>query len=179
MILLELCLVVAASCGSSVVQETPLQEAVRLTGEGAFTQALRAADRGADVVTIAQARLYVLHHAGALDEALEAGLLGLASAPEDTWLLDQCARLAMDLGASELATRLVSELSEALPASESERARSVLEDARALSDQRMAERSALRRSRIVTAALTLAATIMALIMIRTGLAASSRVSSIS
>lgn len=145
------------STGSLHAQETSLQRAVRLTGEGQLTPALAAARAGEDPLSRAQGELYVLHHAGALEAALEAGLAGLREAPGDTWLLERSAYIALSLGAGELSARLSEELRETLPASEWARHEWMLSEAQALESTRAEEAAALQRAQLVSAGVGLLA----------------------
>ncbi len=92
--------------GLSPAQESALQAAVRLTGEARFAEAVEVARAGDDPLQRAQGELYVLHRAGALEEALAAGLRGLDEAPDDAWTLEHTAYVALSLGAGDLAVRL-------------------------------------------------------------------------
>lgn len=79
--------------------------------------ALAVADACTDPRLRAQAQLYVRHHSGDISGALEAGLMGLEEVPQDLWLLERSSSLALDLGATELALKLLPRLDEALDAS--------------------------------------------------------------
>jgi hypothetical protein len=147
-------------------QETSLQEAVRLVGERRFVEALAAARKGEDPLSIAQGELYVLHHAGALSEALEAGLTGLEAAPEDPWLLEQCTDIALNLGAARIAGRLARELQEVVPESDLERASGYLEWAYALEVGQREEARALTRARITMVVVVLLSIACALLAAR-------------
>ena len=90
-----------------------------LQAEGELTQALDVASACTDPLERAQARLFVLHHAGDLAGALSAGLVGLRLVPTDPWLLERTTSLALDLGATDLALELVPRL-EAIAAGQSD-----------------------------------------------------------
>jgi hypothetical protein len=113
---------------------------------------LKAARAEVDPLVRAQAELHVLHHGGRLDSALQAGLSGLRAAPEDPWLLEQSAYIALSLGAGELAMDLGQRLREHMPPVEWPRLSWMLTEARALEQQRLAEARALKRSRTAVGA---------------------------
>jgi hypothetical protein len=156
-----LCLAAAAS---PAAQETSLQRAVRLTGEGDLSAALSAARSGQDPLTRAQGELYVLHHAGALESALQAGLRGLESAPKDPWLLERSAYIALSLGAGGLASGLSEELQAAVSPAEWSRHEWMLSEARSLESTRAAEADSLRRAQLVSALMGVGAVVLALIL---------------
>jgi len=132
----------------SSAQESALQAAVRLTGEARFAEAVEAARAGAEPLQRAQGELYAFHRAGALEEALAAGLRGLDESPDDAWTLEQTAYVALSLGAGELAVRLVERLDNVLPAEEASRLDWMRAEARRLADQRLLEQAAQHRARL-------------------------------
>lgn len=134
-----------------------LQEAVRLTQAGELLGALEAARTTPDALERAQGELYVWHHAGALREALQAGLDGLRVAPLDPWLLDRCSYLALSLGAGELALSLTEDLQAATPPESWSEKAWMMDEARALAETRAAERRSLSRARLVSSGAVLAA----------------------
>ncbi len=71
-----------------------------------------------DALLADQGRLYVRYHAGDLSAAFEAGLAGLERHPEDLWLLERSARLALDLSAAGHASELAGRLRAATRAAE-------------------------------------------------------------
>jgi len=135
-------------------------EAVRWVGEGRYAQALDAATKLGSAQERGQAQLYVLHHAGALNEALEAGLRGLDAAPDDAWLLDRCAYLAISLGAGSLARELCIRLEEHATPEAWEAAAWMLDEAEALEADRTAEALALSRARWSAALFGLASLVL-------------------
>lgn len=142
-------LVAVASLGQPTAArgEGGLQAAVRLVGEGSFAAALAAAQAEEEPLARAQAELYVLHQGGSLPRALRVGLGGLEGHPDDTWLLDQTAYLALSLGIGSLAEELYLRL-EPLSSVESwSHYEPLLLEARALEAQRAATDTALSRSR--------------------------------
>lgn len=149
----------AMTLGTAVpgaAQETHLAAAVRLAGEGRFTEALAEAHLASTQPEAAQAALYVWHHAGALEEALEAGLEGLAVVPEDPWLLDRCAFVAISLGDGALALEVCSRLERILGAEAFRQAAWMREEAERLTAQAEAEKQGEARARwTVLAALLL------------------------
>jgi len=76
---------------------------VEQTQAGRLRAAQVQADALSDPLERAQGRLYVQYAAGDLAGALRAGLEGLEHAPDDPWLLERCATLALQLRASTLA----------------------------------------------------------------------------
>ena len=145
-------------------QETSLQRAVRLTGEGDLSEALSAARSGEDLLSRAQGELYVLHHAGALEPALQAGLRGLEAAPGDPWLLERSAYIALSLGAGRLAAELSEELQAAVPPEDWARHEWMLSEARSLEGTRAAEESSLRRAQLVSSLVGVGAIALALVL---------------
>ena len=140
-------------------QETSLQRAVRLAGEGDLSAALDAARAGSSPLARAQGELYVLHHAGALEAALQAGLAGLEESPSDAWLLERSAYIALTLGAGALAIELCDELQAVLPPEEWGRHEWMQGEALALQATREEEAASLRRAKqvsVTTALLALA-----------------------
>ena len=154
----------------AVAQEVGLQAAVRLAGEGRLAEALEAARGEPRALERAQAELHVLHHAGQLTEALEAGLAGLEATPRDPWLLERCAYVALSLGAGELALRLCEELREVDAPAAWEGHAWMLEEAERLVAQRERESTALMRARW-TVALALLAGVGVALAVRRRLAA--------
>lgn len=145
-----LALLLAVSQASGA-QDSGLQQAVRLVSEGRLAQALEAARGESDALARSQAELHVLHHGGLLEEALEAGLGGLEGAPEDPWLLERTAYIALSLGTGELAVDLCEDLRRAQP-QEWERHAWMMEEALSLRSQREGERKALGRARTLVGA---------------------------
>jgi hypothetical protein len=88
-----------------------------------YADALATADSLGDPTTRAQARLYVLHQAGDLAGALRAGIDGLASAPNDLWLLERVCYIAISLRATELANEYLTRFARAAERSELDRSR--------------------------------------------------------
>lgn len=132
----------------AAAQESALQAAVRLTGEARYAEAIEAANAGEVPLQRAQGELYAYHRAGALEDALRAGLRGLEEAPKDTWTLEQTAYVALSLGAGELAVRLVERLDAALPAEERSRLDWMRAEALRLAEQRGLEGRAQRSARL-------------------------------
>ena len=143
-----LCILVLAWLPQAA-SETPLQGAVRLTAEERFVEALKLARTDDDALFRAQGELFVLQRAGALDEALSAGLRGLEVAPKDPWLLERCANLALSLGSGGLAQGLLDELVQSVGPLEQERLAPLLTAARGLVQGRQAKTAALARARAV------------------------------
>jgi len=136
--------------------ETHLAAAVRLVGEGRFTEALAEARLEPAQPEAAQAALYVWHHAGALEEALEAGLEGLAVAPEDPWLLERCAYVSISLGDGVLGLELCARLERVLGAEAVRPSAWIREEAVRLAARAQAEKRGEARARwTVLAALLL------------------------
>jgi len=133
-------------------QETPLQEAVRLTGEGRPAAALLAAGRSQEPVERARAELFVYHRAGALDDALAAGLRALAEEPSDPWTLEETAYVALSLGDGALASSLLERLRPQQAGEALERTAWMGEEAARLEGLRVAEGAALERARLVALA---------------------------
>jgi hypothetical protein len=127
-----------------------------LQASGELAQALNVASDCTDPLERAQARLFVLHHAGDLAGALSAGLMGLRVAPTDPWLLERTTTLALDLGATDLALELVPRF-EAIAAgqSDAEAWTQKADDLRTRTQARAVQgeqvRSALLRARIIAA----------------------------
>lgn len=135
--------------GVGRAQEPGLDAAVRLVGEGDFQAALVAARGESRSLERAQALLHVLHHAGALEEALQHGREGLAQHPRDQWLLDRCAYIALSLGADDLGRKLSSQLgANAEPGSWQEtNSKWMLGEFERLRENRQNQQRALSRSR--------------------------------
>jgi tetratricopeptide (TPR) repeat protein len=148
-------------------QETPLQAAVRLSGEGSPAAALEAARRSESPLERAQAELYVLHRAGALDEALDAGLRALEVAPSDAWTLEETAYVALSLGEGALASRLLERLAPQLDPAGVGRTAWMGEEAGRLAARLEEEQRALRLGRSVAAAGAALALVVALLASRT------------
>jgi len=149
-------LLAAPATGAPVEQEVGLAAAVARVGEGRFAAALEAARGDPSPLDRAQAELYVLHQGGALEAALEVGLAGLAGFPEDPWLLDRSAYLALSLGDGGLADELYGRL-EALVPDRREALAPLRAEARQLEDRREAEARALGRAQTVVLVAALAA----------------------
>ena len=108
------------------------EAALALVGEGRLPAALSAADAELDPVRRAQARLFVLHHAGDLSGALEAGQAGL-EVTEDPWLLERSTYIALSLRAAARAGELHARFEKAVAgavqsAAEEGRMRALVED---------------------------------------------------
>lgn len=160
-------LALAVLLGAGADQETPLQAAVRLCGEGSPAAALEAARASESPLERAQAELYVLHRAGALDEALDAGLRALEVAPSDPWTLEETAYVALSLGEGALASRLLGRLAPQLDRAGAERTAWMGEEAERLAARRGEEQRALRLGRSVAAAGATLALAVALLASRT------------
>ncbi len=143
--------------GQAHAQESSMQRAIRLTREGQLVAALEAVDSTRDELERAQARLFVLHHAGVLDEALEAGLRGLALSPDDPWLLERCTFIAVSLGLGELAMEKAKQLQAVLTPAEWAKVSWMKDEAAILKALREQERAALERAQLVVGALALVA----------------------
>lgn len=104
---LAACLSVAASVAPVARGQGLFDQLQELQAAGEISRALEVANACDEPLQRAQARLFVLHHAGDLAGALTAGLDGLRAAPEDMWLLERSTTLALDLGATELALELL------------------------------------------------------------------------
>ncbi len=143
-----LCL--AAALGAprlAQAHEGGLQAAVRLVGEGDYPAALEAASAESEPLARAQAELYVLHQGGDLRRALRVGLEGLEDHPDDLWLLDQTAYLALSLGVGGLAEDLYLHLEELSSVDAWRRYEPLLQEARDVKSQHAATEAALSRSR--------------------------------
>lgn len=142
-------LLVVANLASNpaAAQESHLSAAFRLVGEGDFSGALAEARLETAQPDAAQAALHVWHHAGALEEALEAGLTGLDVNPDEPWLLDRCAYIAVSLGEGALALELCSRLQRCVDESSWQRSAWMLEEAELLAARGRAEARGLRRAR--------------------------------
>lgn len=92
------------------------QSAVERVRDGDFVSALAAAEAETDPVRRVESVLYVRHQAGDLDGALEVGLRGAAIAPNDTWLLDRTAYVALSLRRPVVAQKSLDALRRALQA---------------------------------------------------------------
>lgn len=104
-----LLLMLSISIGAQPARDA-FDEAWRLVGEGRFAAALDAARAEPQSLSGARARLFVSHQAGDLRGALEAGRAGLARFPEDAWMLDQTAYVALSLHAGEFGAELAHRL---------------------------------------------------------------------
>jgi len=153
--------------GGARAQELGLDAAIRLVGEGNFQAALVSARGETRSLERSQALLHVLHHAGALEEALQAGRAGLERHPGDEWLLDRCAYLALSLGAGNLGRELSSRLGEnAEPGSWQETNSSwMLGEIELLEENRGNQRRALSRSRWTVGLAALACIVLALCLL--------------
>jgi hypothetical protein len=161
---LVLSFVFAALAAAPTATESHLDAAVRLTGEGNLRAALAEARAETGEPDRSQAFLYVLHHAGALEEALAAGLSGLELEPEETWLLDRCAYIAISLGAGELARELCVRLRSCADEETWRRSSWMLAEAdRLLAERRREESSIVRARWTVAGGLLLAAGCAALL----------------
>lgn len=146
---------------NAAAQESHFSAAVRLVGEGDYRRALDEALQETAQPDAAQARLHVWHHAGALEEALAAGLEGLEAVPTDPWLLDRCAYLSISLGEGERALELCSRLRAATAEQGWEASAWMLEEAEQLAARGRDRTRGQRRARwtvLVALALFLAAT---------------------
>ena len=83
---------------------------IALQRAGDLVEAYEVADGEADDRTRFQAQLFVRHHGGDLAGALSAGRAGLEVYPDDPWLLERSTAIALELGAGELASDLVTRL---------------------------------------------------------------------
>lgn len=79
-------------------------------GESRYEDARRAASGLPEGVERSQALVYVHYQAGDLAGALGAARTGLLAHPEDAYLLEQAARLALDLGEPDMALGWTQEL---------------------------------------------------------------------
>jgi tetratricopeptide (TPR) repeat protein len=147
-----------------LVQETPLQAAVRLSGAGRHAEALRAAAESQAPLERAQGELYSYHRAGALEEALGAGLRALDAAPDDPWTLEETAYVALSLGEASLAASLLERLAAGQTPEERMRTAWMAEEAARALELRGAERRALERARLVV----LSGTGLALVLLVAG-----------
>jgi len=82
-----------AWCGS----QDGLDRAIELMRSGDARAALAAAEAEADDLRRAQARVYVRHHAGDLEGALAAAEAGSGAHPDDPWLAERAAAIALSL----------------------------------------------------------------------------------
>ncbi|MFT7486084.1 MAG: hypothetical protein ACI9F9_001937 [Candidatus Paceibacteria bacterium] len=87
-----------------------MESAWQAVTEGQFRTALEFAQEEPDTLRRAQAELHVYHQAGALDQAFAAGLRGLQADPQNSWLLEQTAFVALTLGLGKRASTLLEEL---------------------------------------------------------------------
>lgn len=117
-VVLALLVPVAAHGRPGAPGQDGLQEVVELTRSGAFPRALALAESQATPLGRAQAKLYVLHHAGDLAGALRVGLEGLSAEPRDLWLLERVSYIALSLRAADLAREHVDRLARALASPE-------------------------------------------------------------
>jgi hypothetical protein len=151
-----------------------MQQVVEFARSGSFTVALARAESLTNPLERAQARLYVLHQAGDLAGALEAGLEGLRAAPADLWLLERVSYIAISLRSFEIAHEHVERFARALDSvdlspSDRSRWRTILDDDRtqveSLATTAEARRQAARRARwtVALGAIALAAAMLALV----------------
>ncbi len=152
-------------------QESGFDAALRLVAQGRYPAALEAAAREEDPLRRAQARVYVRHLAGDLPGALTDAHEGLELAPDDVWLLEQGAFVAVSLHEGEVAEHLATRLVEALARLEDEggagtealiQAEELLAEAQSLRASESARQDALGRARtaslvILTGSILLAA----------------------
>lgn len=111
MIVRGLGLVLASSCAVLPARAGDgLQRAVEFVRAGDFQRALEAGDSDTDPLGRAQARVYVLHHAGDLHGALSAAVEGSRAHPRDTWLLERRAYVAISLRRADEARSALDEL---------------------------------------------------------------------
>ncbi|GEM_PF-1536354 len=82
----------------------------QLRRQARYTEALEVARSMGDPVERAREVLETRYHAGDLAGALGVGLDGLATAPQDLWLLWRSSRLAIDMAAAPLALDLTRRL---------------------------------------------------------------------
>ena len=97
----------------ALAAQSGFEAVLELHAEGRSSEALALAERLSDPLASIQAELWVRHHAGDLPGALRAGTDGLATHPDDPWLLERAAALALDLGAPERARSLAERLERA------------------------------------------------------------------
>lgn len=162
-----LCLVVLLA-GGAPAQEVGLDAAIRLVREGDFQAALVAARGETRSLERAQALLHVLHQAGALEEALAAGREGLEHHPEDAWLLDRSAYIALSLGVGDLSRELARRLGEnAEPESwQATNSSWMLGEVELLQEERGKEQRALLLARCVVGAAALGCLALALWLLK-------------
>ena len=109
-----LAVVVALTAGAARPADDALARAIETARRGELRAAYALAEKERDPVRKAQAVLYVRHQAGDLGGALRAGLAGLETAPNDAWLLERTAYLALSLRDPDLSRSLVGRLDRAL-----------------------------------------------------------------
>lgn len=132
-----------------------LEAAIEQVSRGEFGTAYEAALAEPDPLRRAQAELYVRHHAGDLAGALASGERGLAATPDDAWLLERCAYIALTLRhahkALEYARRLDLATARGADADRTRfaaAAQSALVEAQSLASSDAARRNALSRARV-------------------------------
>lgn len=136
--------------------QSGLDRAVAAVREQRYADALAAARAEPDALLRSQAELYVFHQAGSLDEALAAGMAGLQGAPDNAWLLEQTAFVALTLGLGARAAGYLETLEQVAPGQAPEW---MVEQAGELSEQRADEQQALERARRVALAVLAAAAV--------------------
>ena len=159
------CALVKATIGAQQSERPPvaisapvgptIDDVVQRVRAGSFPEALALAGEIPDALDRARASVYVRHQGGDLAGALSAAEAGLASAPADPWLLEQCAYVAISLRDVERAERSVQRLEQAVRASkepEASRLASVAADlalqTRTLAGVANARERAMRRATI-------------------------------
>lgn len=143
--------------------------AIALVQAQRHAEALEALADEPDPLRRVQTEVWVLHQSGDLEGALAAALRALDSAPppEDAWLLEQAAWIAVTLHRGPLARRLAERRLALLEASGAPpetlaAARSLLREARTLEQSDRAASQAVRRAQRTSLAL-LAALLLALL----------------
>jgi hypothetical protein len=145
-----------------------LDAAIECVVRGDFGAAYDAVEAEPDALRRAQAELYVRHHAGDLVGALASGERGLDVAPDDAWLLERCAFIALTLRRAPTAAEHALALDRVLrTAPEAERVRfgaaaeSAKAEASALVATAEAKRGALTRARTLVGSVVLVALVLA------------------
>ena len=164
-------LLLVAAAGKQA-QDGGFDAAVRLVGEAQFSRAFAAAEAETDPLRRAQAKVHVLHHGGNLRGALAAALEGLETAPQDAWLLEQAAFVAVSVHEGPLALDLGRKLVAELERTGSDgaalvRARGLRDEAESALARSEERRSALGRARVVALALVLASLLAIAALMRT------------
>lgn len=95
-------------------QSSDFSTAMQQVGEGRFEEAHALIEGLADPVEIAQAQVFLRLRAGDLPGALHWAGEGTSVAPDDLWLAERRASIAVSLGAHKLAERAALNYSEAL-----------------------------------------------------------------